>query len=135
MMTQENVEVVREVYDEWALGNMRAGVELFDASVAFESFMPDADERVSVTGVEEVELFMREFLAQWRDFRIVGDEFLPAGDDMVFVAGHQTATGRESGIAVNDSLHSVWTFRQGVVVRLLFDRDRREALDAAGLPE
>jgi len=132
-MSQENVESVRDVYDEWALGNMTAGVELFDTRVAFESFMPDANERVSATGVEEVERFMREFLAQWRDFRIVGEEFRTAGDDIVFVSGRQTATGRGSGIAVSDSLHSVWTFRQGAVVKLVFDRNWRRALEAAGL--
>jgi len=133
-MSQENVEIVRAVYREWALGNMKAGVELFDPGIAFESFMPDADERVLATGVEEVESFMRDFLAQWRDFRIVAEDFQSAGDHMVFVVGRQTATGRGSGIAVDDALYSVWTFRRGTVVRQLFDRDRRKALDAAGLP-
>jgi ketosteroid isomerase-like protein len=134
-MSRENLEVVRSTYDDWALGNMSAGVELFDREICFESFMPDASERVVVKGPEAVEAFMREFLAQWRDFKVVGEDFREVGDDRVFVAGHQTAIGRDSGIAVADTLCSVWTFREGAVVRLLFERDKRKALEAVGLRE
>jgi ketosteroid isomerase-like protein len=134
-MSRENVEVVRQIYAEWAQGNMKAGVDLFDPQIAFESFMPDADQRIVATGAAEVEAFMREFLAQWRDFRIFGDDFRAAGDDTVYVRGRQAATGRGSGIAVEDSLCSVWTFRDGAVVRLLFERDWRRALEAVGLRE
>ena len=84
---------------------------------------------------QEIEQFMREFLAQWRDFRILGEESKEADGGKVFVGGRQGATGRSSGILVDDSLCSVWTFRQGAVVRLLFERDRRKALEAAGLSE
>ena len=134
-MSRENVEVVRRIYGEWARGNLRAGIELFDPGIVFESFIPDASERVVVEGPENVERFMREFLAQWRDFRISGEDYRAVGDDKVFVAGHQTARGRESGIVVADSICSVWTFRMGKVVRLIFKRDHANALEAVGLRE
>lgn len=124
--------MVRQVYAEWAQGNMRAGVELFDPEIVFESFMPDASERVVANGPAEVETFMREFLGQWRDYKLFGDEFREAGEK-VFVTGHQAATGRQSGAAVEDTMCSVWTFHDGKVVHLLFDRDRQKALAAAGL--
>ena len=134
-MSEENVETVRAVYAEWKLGKMTAGVNLFDPEITFESFMPDADEKILVKGSQEIEQFMREFLAQWRDFRILGEEFKEADGGKVFVGGRQSGTGRGSGILVDDSLNSVWTFREGAVVRLLFERDRRKALEAAGLSE
>ena len=130
----ENVERVRRTYAEWARGNMSAGIELFDPEIVFESFMPDANERVVANGVEEVAAFMREFLGQWRDYRLIGDDFRAVGGDKVLVAGHQTATGRQSGVAVEDTMCSMWTFRDGKVVHLVFDRDRR-ILEAAGLSE
>ena len=74
-MSQDDVEVVRHVYADWARGNRNAGVELFDADIVFETLMPDASERVVAKGPKEVEAFMREWLAQWRDFRLVGEEF------------------------------------------------------------
>jgi ketosteroid isomerase-like protein len=132
-MSQKNVEIVRRTYAEWERGNMTAGVKLFDSEIAFESFMPDANERVVANGPEEVEAFMREFLGQWRDYRLIAEEFREVGRDKVVVAGHQAATGRQSGVAVESPMCSVWTFRNGKVVGLLFEPDIQTALEAAGL--
>ena len=134
-MSQENVEIVRGIYAEWERGNMTAGVDLFHPEIAFESFMPDANERVVANGPGEVETFMSEFLAQWRDYRLTGDEFRKVGADKVVVSGSQAAIGRQSGVAVESPMYSVWTFRGGEVVHLLFDPDHRKALEAAGLRE
>ncbi len=134
-MSEENVEIVRGTYAEWQRGNMKAGMERFDPEIAFESFLPDASERIVASGPAEIEAFMREFLRQWRDYRILGDEYRELGPTMVFVSGRQTAIGRESGTAVEDTLFSIWTFRDGKVVHLIFERDRERALEAAGLSE
>jgi ketosteroid isomerase-like protein len=134
-MSEENVEIVRRIYDGWERGNMTAGVELFDSEISFESFMPDANERVVANGLEEVEAFMREMLGQWRDFRLIAEEFREVGKDKVFVAGHQAAIGRQSGVAVEFPMCSVWTFRNGKVVGLVFDPDSQAAFEAAGLRE
>jgi ketosteroid isomerase-like protein len=134
-MSQENVEIVRRTYAEWQRGNMKAGVERFDPEIVFESFMPDARERIVAHGPAEVEGFMREFLRDWRDYRLIGDEYRKAGATKVFVRGRQAAVGRESGATVQDTMYSIWTFRDRKVVRLIFDRDRQRALEAAGLPD
>jgi hypothetical protein len=47
---------------------MRAGAELFDPEIVFESLMPDSNATIVANGLLEVEAFMREFLAQWRDY-------------------------------------------------------------------
>jgi ketosteroid isomerase-like protein len=134
-MSQENVEIVRATYAEWQRGDMTAGVERFDPEIVFESFLPDASERIVANGPGEIEAFMQEFLRQWRDYRILGDEYREIGPTRVFVSGRQTALGRDSGAAVEDTLFSIWTFRDGKVVRLIFERDERRALEAAGLSD
>jgi ketosteroid isomerase-like protein len=136
-MSQENVEIVRSFYAEWEQGNMRspAGVDLFDPEVVYEAFMPDSDERVVAHGLEGIAAFMREWLAQWQDYRLIGDEFREVGSDTVFVAGRQAAVGRRSGVAVEGPIFSIWTFRDGKVVHLRWERYRRAALEAAGLSE
>ena len=134
-MSQENVELVREIYAQWARGNMRAGAEVLDSEIAFESqALPDADERVVAHGPEELETFMRGFIAQWADYRLIGEEFRDAGDK-VFVAGRQAARGRQSGAEVELPMLSVWTFRADRVVGLRFTPSRQKALEAAGLSE
>jgi ketosteroid isomerase-like protein len=131
----ENVEAVRRVYAEWEQGNMRAGAELFDPEVVFKSFMPDSSARAVVHGLDGVAAFMREFLAQWRDYRLVGDEFRQVDGDTSVVVGRQAGIGRRSGVAVEGPTNSVWTFRGGKVVQLVWDVDRRSAFEAAGLAE
>jgi ketosteroid isomerase-like protein len=133
-MSQENVEVVRQIYAQWARGNMWAGVEMFDTEIVFESFMPDANDRVVAHGPDEIEAFMREFLAQWANYRLIGEEFRAVGAK-VFVAGRQAARGKQSGAEVEQPMHSVWTFRGGRVVGLRFTPFHEEALEAVGLSE
>ena len=107
----------------------------FDPNIVFESYMPDASERVVAHGHEGVAAFMGEFLKQMRDYRLFADEIRSVGEDAVFVIGRQAATGRRSGAAVEGPTCSVWKFRDGKVVSLLFDTDGQAALEAAGLSE
>jgi ketosteroid isomerase-like protein len=131
-MSQENVEIVRQVYAEWERGNMRAGVEMFHPEIAFESFMPDSSDAVVAHGPGEVEAFMREFLTQWANYTITGDDFRDAGDQ-VLVTSRQRARGRQSGVEVEQRIFSVWTFRADKMVRLRFTPFREKALEATGL--
>jgi ketosteroid isomerase-like protein len=133
-MSGENVQIVRGIYGHWERGNMKAGIEIFDPEIVFEAFMPDANDFVVARGPEEIEAFMREFLAQWTNYGLVGDEFRDA-DTKVLVAGRQRARGRQSGVEVEFPMHSVWTFRNGRVVGLRFTPSMAEALEAAGLSE
>jgi ketosteroid isomerase-like protein len=134
-MSQENVDVVRDIYAHWAQGRLRAGLELFDPGILFESFMPDdPNELVVAHGPEGITGFMREFLAQWENYRLLGDEFHEGGSKVV-VVGRQTARGSLSGAEVESPMHSVWTFRGDRVIELRFTPSREEALEAAGLSE
>ena len=71
-MSQENVEKLRPVYREWARGNLRAGRELFAPDVRYEAEAPGQG---PVIGTEAIENQMREFLAQWSEFRIEAEAF------------------------------------------------------------
>jgi ketosteroid isomerase-like protein len=133
MSQEENVEIVRSIYAGWTQGNLNAGVELFDAEIVFESYMPDSSERVVAHGREGMAGFMREFLQQLSDYRLFADEIRAVGEHAVFVAGRQAGKGRQSGVPVEGPTCSVWKFRDGKVVGLLFDTDGPAALRAAGL--
>ena len=134
-MSQENVEKVRGICEEWGKGNFLAALPLLDQQVTFETFMPDSDQMVVVHGLEELASFMRDWFSQWRDYRLITDEIRAVGTDHVFVAGRQAATGRRSGVEVDSPGFTVWTFRAGKVVRLLAHYDREAALEAVGLSE
>ena len=118
-MSQENLELVRQVCRDWEQGNFATGLEVFDPEIRFESFMPDSAQTVVAEGREGIKRFMREFLSSWRNYRYIGDDFRETGDK-VFVAGRQAATGRQSGVEVEYEMYCVWTFRAGKAVALRF---------------
>lgn len=78
---------------------------------------------------------MREdFLRDFPDATIAGEEFLDAGDTVV-VGVTQRATGPKSGAPVHMRYYQLWTFRGGSVIRIESIMERPAALQAAGLVE
>ena len=132
-MSQENVDVVRRVYERWGRGDFRAGTELFDPWVVLvlRKEFPDAG---AYLGPEEINGYMRRFLEGWDRAVIEGEEFIAAGDSVV-VRVHQQAAGKGSGAPVDMRYFQIWTFRGGRVIRLENFRAREDALEAAGLNE
>ena len=133
-MSQESVEIVRGVYEEWAKGNFRAGVDLYDRHLVYVPLgdLPDAEARY--LGPEGIRVYMRGQLEAWTKLTITAEELVEAGDSVV-VAAHWRASGEESGAPTEHRLMHVWTFRGEAVVRLELFRDKAEALQAVGLSE
>jgi ketosteroid isomerase-like protein len=131
----ENIETVRRILDAWGQGDFRTQADALDPDIAFETFMPDAVENVVARGSAQLEAFTREWLAQWRDYRVVGEEFRVIGPDRVFVSVRQVGTGGHSDVEVDSPGYTVWRLRDGKVVELSLHYDRGEALGTAGLTE
>ena len=132
-MSQDNVEIVRRVYERWGIGDFRAGTELYDPWVVFvlRKEFPDAGAYLAPEGIRK---YMLGFLEGWDHAVIEGEEFIAAGDSVV-VRVHQQAAGKQSGTPVDMRYFQVWTFRGGTVIRIESVRGREEALDAAGLED
>jgi ketosteroid isomerase-like protein len=126
-VADERVQTVRGIYGEWARGNFRAGVELFDSHLIFvEGVGPDGGVYV---GVEAVKSFMRGFLGVWARVTIEAQELISAGDT-VLVHVHQRATGNAQGVPGELDYFQVWTFRGDRVIRLDNVSGREAALAA-----
>jgi ketosteroid isomerase-like protein len=134
-MSNENVEILRPIYDEWGKGRFEAGQELYEPEITVETFMPDAAETVTMNGIGEFQRFVRDWLTQWDEYRVTGERFQAVGPDRVLVSGRQIATGHNSGVEVESPAFAIWTFRQGKVIRLSLHYDRDEALEVAGVSE
>ena len=130
-MPRREIELLRDVYARWACGEFRAGRELLDPNVEFNLGTPDY-ETTPAHGPDQVEQQMRDFLANWADYRIEAEEFLDAGD-RVLVRARGHGLGKHSGVDVDMPLFGVWTFREAKAVRISFYSSEREAREAAGL--
>ena len=128
-MSEENVQIVRGVYEQWSLGDFSGG-DAFDPEVEFE--MVDWPGRDRSRGLEEMREAWQTSLSAWDDFRAEPTDFMDNGPHVV-VLTHVTARGKGSGAAVNADTATVWTIEAGKVVRLALHWNRAEALAAAGL--
>jgi uncharacterized protein len=132
-MSQENVEIVRGLYEAWQRGDFEAGMEPFDEDVEWFN-PPEAPGSGSFRGREGVRHAMASWIGAWVDFRFELRELIDHGDE-VLACGWQHGRGKGSGVDVSEESFSVWTLRANKIVRQRMFRDKGQALEAAGVSE
>jgi ketosteroid isomerase-like protein len=121
--SRENVEIVRRGYGSWTNHDFSAIPEVIDPDLGV------------YRGLDGLWRFLEQLDETWERFQIEPEEFIDAGDNVV-VAVRMSQKGRGNGVEPEMRLFSVWTLREGKVVRVTGGyRDRTEALEAAGLRE
>jgi ketosteroid isomerase-like protein len=133
-MSQENVEIVREVLEAQRRQDWQAFRNLYDPDIAWEDasgLWGDWGNRRGFADVQDA--FMTWFEAfEHANFEL--EDVIDVGDDCGRLHPDQR-TGRESGLVVDQRISAVWTLRDRRVVRVRGYRDEAEALEAAGLSE
>ena len=128
-MSQENVQIVRRVYEQWSRGDFSGG-DAFHPEVEFE--MVDWPGRDRSRGLGEMREAWLASLSAWDDFRAEPTAFME-NDPHVVVLTHVTARGKGSGAAVKADTATLRTIESGKVVRLALHWSPADALEAAGL--
>jgi ketosteroid isomerase-like protein len=123
-MSQENVEVVRAIYDAWLAGT--SARELIAQDLEYVN-PPDAVESGTRRGRKSLAI-IREV---YPDFRVEPERYIDAGEDVV-VIGTARGTGA-SGLEVQWRQGYIWTVEDGQAIRMRWFNDPDEALAAAGL--
>ena len=133
-MSQENVEVVRAMYEYWARGDF--SVSFFDSEVEHSRIGPDTpDMEGEWRGAGNVSRAMAEYLHPFSDLRIEAERIIDLDDDRVLVLARQTARGKLSGAPIDHEFGDLFTLRGGKIVRYDSYWDRAEAMKAVGLSE
>jgi ketosteroid isomerase-like protein len=133
-MSEENVEMLRRLYGQWASGDLAA--DYFDPDVEYSRIgaeTPDMEGRW--LGLGEFSTAMLEYLRAFSDLRIEAERIIDLSGDRVLVLSRQTARGKQSGVPIEHEFGDLFTLRNGKIVRLDSYWNRAEALEAAGLRE
>jgi ketosteroid isomerase-like protein len=134
-MSQENVEIAREIYEDMNRRNWAAVLIAMDEDVVLvvhESVGPDAG---VFRGREAVGRWFGDwFLAFDKDYRFEIDEVRSVGD-WVFVVARHHGHGRSSGADVKQVNAQLLNLREGKVVQMELYGSPTEALKAVGLEE
>jgi len=126
-MSQENVEIVRAIYEAWS--ESRSAAPFIERDLEYVN-PPEAVEPGTRIG--------RRYLAAvqdvYPDFRIEPERFVDAGDDVVVIASIRGRGVRSQAVA-DQRQGYVWTLRDGKAIRFRWFNDPRQALEAVGLSE
>jgi ketosteroid isomerase-like protein len=137
-MSQENVEVVQQIYEAVARSDRARILALYDPEVEIDFAPGTLADHIGGTvwnGHEGLRRFDRELREAFEDFETTYEELIDAGDYVVSVSRYR-ARGRISGVEVDGPLQfGVWSIRAGKVTRAVWYPTREEALEAAGLSE
>jgi uncharacterized protein len=136
-MSQENVEVVREIYHAVTRRDTETVFALYDPEVEWD-FSRSSHKNVTGTtsyqGHDGLRRWWRVWGEVWTDYEDRLDELIEAGEQVISVITLR-GRGRVSGAQVEVEQYGVWTLRRGKVIHVAWFDSREEALEAAGLSE
>jgi ketosteroid isomerase-like protein len=132
---RENVDIVRQAWDDWLRGDLPALFGLYDDAVVWDTRHFRDWPESAYQGIDGVQRFLTEWLEVWDQYELAVEEIIPAPDGRVVSIITQRGVGRDSGLPMHMEMAQITTIREGMITRIDNYDDRGEALVAAGLRE
>jgi ketosteroid isomerase-like protein len=133
MNAQEHVEIVRRIFEAWAVADWSIGNDYYDEHIAFR-ISPDFPVFGFYSGFDQVRTYLRDFLEQFERTTIEAERLEAAGDT-VFAQVSQHAKYRTSGIEGEIKFFMLFTFRANKIIWMESMMEEAQALEAAGLTD
>jgi ketosteroid isomerase-like protein len=131
-VSEEDVEIVREVYECVNRGDWERMAELVDPDVEQHGTVGGLEEGNFARGLSEIrELYAADEEA-WDEYRIEPEQLIDVADKVV-VFQREYQRGKTSRMELVTETAAIVDLRDGRVVRMQGYMDRDEALKAAGL--
>jgi len=130
-MSQQNVDLVRGMYDAFASGDVPAVLASFDPEIVWneaENF-PYADGNPYVGPQAVVDGVFARLGSEWEYWNLDIEEILDAGDRAIAV-GRYHAKNKETGKVINAQFTHFWTIRDGKATRFQQYADTAQASKA-----
>ena len=131
-MSQENVEILRLAY-EADVGSQDV-LQYLDPNVELYPGIEAPDQHMRYVGHDGWSEFIAGATEAWESVDIEPKEIIEAGGNRILAIDRWIFRGR-AGIEIDRELPTVFTFRNGLIVRIDGFTDKAEALEAAGLSE
>jgi ketosteroid isomerase-like protein len=128
-MSQQNVDIVRNMYDAYNRGDTDAARAALDPGVEWDSrHHPDGRVYRGHDGVRE---FFEDWNRLWESTISRPEKFIDAGERVVVLT---LETTKAAGLEITEHHAEIYTLRAGKVVHWRAFVDQAEALAAVGLP-
>ncbi len=136
-MSQENVEIVRRIYDAVTRRDDVTPFELYAEDIVWDVSTQRAAGLMQsgvYQGHEGVRQFWQDAVSVFGEIDFEVEELIDAGDQVLAVI-RDRRVGRASGVPVSATHVAVWTLADNKVIQLQTFDDRQQALEAAELRE
>jgi ketosteroid isomerase-like protein len=133
-MSQESVEVVRQVVEAFNRRDLAAMTQRFDPEIEWEPAAPAAVERPVYRGRDDVSSGFAAAWEAWEVFRVEESELRDLEDSIVWL-GHAQLKGGTSHVGLDQEFAVHFLVRDLKIVRIRGFLGWQEALQAAGLSE
>jgi len=134
-MSQENVEVVRQIYEAFERNDPDGVTALVSPDVELHGTSGGLSEGSVARGIQAVrETFEAWDDEAWDETRLSPQRFIDDGDRVV-VLQQERRRGRHSGVEVESETAVLFELHDGRVVRMQGFMDQAEALRTVGLDE
>jgi ketosteroid isomerase-like protein len=134
-MSQENVELARDLFELWNARNYDQFLMRAHPDVEIFSRFASLGGEPSYRGPEGVRTWIAEAEQSFGKFEVRPDDFRDLGGDRVLALGAIDLEGRTSGIEIEQPMGWLLELRDGKLVRMFFYSSHAEALEAVGLSE
>jgi ketosteroid isomerase-like protein len=135
-MSEENVEIVRGLYEAAARRDNSTVYSLYDPHIVWDASRTTRGGITGrvVRGHDALRKWLREWYGAWENIQDELEELIDADHEVISVMV-QRGQGRGSGIEVADRIATLWTVCDGRIIRAVWFPTLAEALEAAGLSE
>jgi len=132
-MSEENVELVRDFFEAALRQDWKRAAELLDPDVEAHGTVGGLEEGQVFRGLPEmIHAFETVDLEAWEERRLEPVDYRHV-DDFVVLLTHEYRRGKGSGIELENDTATLFTIRDGRILRLQGYMDQDAALKAAGL--
>jgi ketosteroid isomerase-like protein len=131
-MSQENVEIVRRMYEAFHRGDVAGSLACLHPDVVVD-FSRRADGRVG-QGREYLSQVVVSWMGAWEEWHEEIDDMRDLGSQ-VYVLATQRGRGKGSGVEVEQSYAFLCEVEGETITKVTYYPNAAEALDAAGLSE
>ena len=130
-MSRENVEILRLVYE--ADLDSQDVLQYLDPEVELYPGIDAPDQHMRYVGREGWSEFIAGAIEAWESVTIEPKEIIETGDRILSI-DRWVFRGRD-GIEIDRELPTIFTFRNGLIVRIDGFTDKAQALEAAGVTD
>jgi len=131
-MSQENVEIVRSIYEALNRGDWDAATRLTDAD--FEVTIERGPNAGSHRGRDSIQAVIEDQREAFDSWIVEVEQVADGGDQVVaMITNHLRPRGTDAEFEMRNG--HIWTIRDGVALSLRGFSNPEEALQAAGLSE